>query len=322
MAGATPRVAGRSRRSLPVVSRHGGASSPLPPISVATLRRGARPGSRRPGPPQRRARRPRVARLPVQRAARHGQDVDGPHPREGAELPERDRRRAVRRVRGLPGDRARHVVRRLRARRGVEQRRRQHPRAQRARCARHRGPAQGVHPRRGPHALEGRIERAPEDARGSARARRVRARDDRPAEGREDDQQPHAAPAVPPAAGRDSRRAHRAHREGREPRPSDRRARVRASRRRGSARDTLSALDQVVAAGSIPDDGPSVEDLVDALADRDAGPCTRGRRRGGRGRHRGARPHRASHRVAARHVPRRDGTRCRRAVRGLAGSGR
>ena len=38
----------------------------------------------------------------------------------------------------------------------------------------------------------------------------------------------------------------------------------------GSARDTLSALDQVVAAGSIPDDGPSVEDLVDALADRDA----------------------------------------------------
>ena len=38
----------------------------------------------------------------------------------------------------------------------------------------------------------------------------------------------------------------------------------------GSARDTLSALDQVVAAGSVPDDGPSVEDLVDALADRDA----------------------------------------------------
>ncbi|HTN81163.1 MAG TPA: DNA polymerase III subunit gamma/tau, partial [Acidimicrobiales bacterium] len=38
----------------------------------------------------------------------------------------------------------------------------------------------------------------------------------------------------------------------------------------GSARDTLSALDQVIAAGSIPDDGPSVEDIVDALADRDA----------------------------------------------------
>ena len=37
----------------------------------------------------------------------------------------------------------------------------------------------------------------------------------------------------------------------------------------GSARDTLSALDQVVAAGSIPEDGPSVDDLVDALADRD-----------------------------------------------------
>ncbi len=39
----------------------------------------------------------------------------------------------------------------------------------------------------------------------------------------------------------------------------------------GSARDTLSALDQVVTAGSIPEDGPSVEDLVDALADRDVG---------------------------------------------------
>ena len=88
----------------------------------------------------------------------------------------------------------------------------------------------------------------------------------------------------------------------------------------GSARDTLSALDQVVAAGSIPDDGPSVEDLVDALADRDAGAGARRRRGGRRGGHRGARPHRAAHRVVARDVPHRDGPRCRRAVRGRAGA--
>ena len=62
------------------------------------------------------------------------------------------------------------------------------------------GPAQGVHPRRGAHALQGGRGGAAEDARGAAAARRVRARHHRSAEGQRHHPQPHAAPAVPPAA--------------------------------------------------------------------------------------------------------------------------
>jgi DNA polymerase III subunit gamma/tau len=39
----------------------------------------------------------------------------------------------------------------------------------------------------------------------------------------------------------------------------------------GSARDTLSALEQVVSAGGVPDDGGSIDGVIDALCDRDAG---------------------------------------------------
>ena len=39
----------------------------------------------------------------------------------------------------------------------------------------------------------------------------------------------------------------------------------------GSARDTLSALDRVVAAGGVPDDLDSLDELVEALCDRDTG---------------------------------------------------
>src|SRR5207248_402045 len=44
-----------------------------------------------------------------------------------------------------------------------------------------------------------------------------------------------------------------------------------ARRGNGSARDALSALDQVAAAGGIDEDSVAVEDLVDALAELDAG---------------------------------------------------
>ena len=47
-------------------------------------------------------------------------------------------------------------LRRPRARRGVEQRRRDDPRPHRAGRARHAGPHEGVHPRRGPHAVDRR----------------------------------------------------------------------------------------------------------------------------------------------------------------------
>jgi DNA polymerase-3 subunit gamma/tau len=44
----------------------------------------------------------------------------------------------------------------------------------------------------------------------------------------------------------------------------------------GSARDTLSALDQVVAAGGVLDRGDEVDELVDALVDADTGAALRG----------------------------------------------
>ena len=40
---------------------------------------------------------------------------------------------------------------------------------------------------------------------------------------------------------------------------------------RGSARDTLSVLEQVASAGGLRDEAPVVDDLVEALVDRDAG---------------------------------------------------
>ena len=46
---------------------------------------------------------------------------------------------------------------------------------------------------------------------------------------------------------------------------------VAVRRGHGSARDALSVLDQVAAAGTVPDDTAVVDDLVDALADRDPG---------------------------------------------------
>ena len=49
----------------------------------------------------------------------------------------------------------------------------------------------------------------------------------------------------------------------------------------GSARDTLSALDQAVAAGGVAPDGSHIEDLVEAICDVDAGP----RHQGGGRRH-------------------------------------
>ena len=116
------------------------------------------------------------------------------------------RRRAVLRVRLVPRRRGGHQLRRPRARRGQQQRRRGHPRPDREGVARHARPSQGVHPRRGPHALPGRRGRPAEDARGAAAPRRVRARHHRPAEGQPDHPQPHPAPRVPPAAERTSSR--------------------------------------------------------------------------------------------------------------------
>ena len=86
------------------------------------------------------------------------------------------------------------------------------------------GPLQGLPDRRSAHAVEGGVQLDAEDARGAARARQVRARDDRPAE--DPGHGAVALPAVQPEAadaGAD-RRAHRAHPDGRGDRARGRRA--------------------------------------------------------------------------------------------------
>ena len=74
----------------------------------------------------------------------------------------------------------RHVARRDRDGRGLEQLGRRHPRPARARRLRAglRAP-QGLHPRRGAHALVAGLERVPQDARGAAAEHDLRARHDR-----------------------------------------------------------------------------------------------------------------------------------------------
>ena len=56
-----------------------------------------------------------------------------------------------------------------------------------------------LHPRRGAHALERGLERVPEDARGAALARGLRARDHRGAQGAGDDRRPLPPVRLPPA---------------------------------------------------------------------------------------------------------------------------
>ena len=193
------------RRSLShPVARVGGDGDPvpLPPLPAAALQRveGARPC--RQGASRQRARGPRGPGVPVLRATRHRQDDHRPHPRQGPELQERGRRRAVLRVRVVPGGRARHQLRRARARRRLQQRRRRDPRPDRTRLARHPGAPQGVHPRRGAHVVEAGVGGVAEDARRAATARRVRARHHRPAEGDRHHPVADATPPVPSAPGR------------------------------------------------------------------------------------------------------------------------
>ena len=129
-------------------------------------------------------------------------------------------------------------------------------------------PLQGLRRGRGPHALHGRVQRAPEDARGAARAREVRARHDRRPQGPRDD--PLALPAVrlPPLTLQQivDQLAKVAEAEGMRSRPP----RLRSSRgRRRAGCATRSLLDQArAAAGDSPDEAAVAEALgaVDAAA--------------------------------------------------------
>ena len=121
-----------------------------------------------------------------------------------------------------PGDRPH------RDRRRVEPRHRRHPRPPGADQLRPDRPqAQGLHPRRGPPDHEGRLERAPEVARGAARLRDVHVRLDPPPG------LPAGDPVAPPALRRPA--PDRARDRGQAPDGSSRPSRSRPSRRRSTS---------------------------------------------------------------------------------------
>ncbi len=178
----------------------------LPPPPPAHLRRRRRPGARRAHPAQRRRARQGPPRLPVRRLARDRQDLDGEDPRRLPELRQRADDRAVRRLRVVRVDRQRDVDGRHRDGRRVQQLGRRHPRA--ARLGRLRAGVralEGLHPRRGAHAVVAGVERVPQDARGAAAEHDLRARDDRGAEGAADRRRPLPSLRLRPPDGRADR---------------------------------------------------------------------------------------------------------------------
>ena len=191
---------------------------------------------------------------------------------------------AVRRLRVVRLHRERDVAGRHRDGRGVEQLGRRHPRAARARRLRAGvGPPQGLHPRRGAHALVAGVERVPQDARGAAAAHDLRARHDRGAEGPADGRRP-----LPPLRLHAADR--RADRRGAPPRRRRRRTSSCPPRRvallarhaTGSFRDALGTLEQLVDLLGLDDhdddvlavlgvaDADLLFSALDAIAARDA----------------------------------------------------
>ena len=126
----------------------------------------------------------------------------------------------------VPLDRRRDLARRDRDGRRVEQLRRRHPRpAREGRLRAGLRPPQGLHPRRGAHALDRGVERVPQDARGAAAAHDLRARDDGGEQGAADGRRPLPPLRLrAPDAAADRRRAPagRRRREHRDPRRGER----------------------------------------------------------------------------------------------------
>ena len=226
------------------------------------------------GPAERRPRRPGRPRLPVQRAPGHGQDLDGPHPGQGPQL-RRTRSTASRAAcatRAWPS--SRHVASTSTSSTPPRTTASRPSATSSTKAALGTpGPHQGVHPRRGPHALDGGVERAAEDARG-----------DRPTHvvfvlATTDPQK--VLPTIRSrtqhfelhllSADELSRRWPLHHRRRRARRRRPRPSTTWCGPGAGSARDMESALDQVVAAGGLPDDGDALDELVEALCERDTG---------------------------------------------------
>ena len=186
-------------------------SWPEPPstaVIARVVRRGRRPGARRPHALERDRARPRPPRLPVRRLAGDRQDLDGEDPRPLAQLRQRADAEPCGECESCVVDRRRHLDGRDRDGRRLE------PLASTtsASCAsgsatrRRAGQLEGLHPRRGPHAHPRGLERVPEDARGAASEHRLRARHDRGSQGDADDRRPLPALRLPPpVAGADRR---------------------------------------------------------------------------------------------------------------------
>ena len=145
----------RARASTAARVANDGFPGALPQVPTAAVRRARRAGAHHHRVAQRRARRPCRPRVPVLRPAGERQDDDRSHPCQGGQLPRsRRRRRALRCVRELRVDRGRHVLGPHRDGRGLQPRHRRRARPGVPDQPRSRGDrqAQGVPPRRGPHA--------------------------------------------------------------------------------------------------------------------------------------------------------------------------
>ena len=115
-----------------VVTADRPAPGPLSALACADLRRDRRPGRHRRDAAQRRPDGARRARDPVRRAARDGQDLARPDPREGAQLHGPPGRRPVRPLPVVRRDPRGPRAGRDRDRRRVQPRHRRHPRPPRA----------------------------------------------------------------------------------------------------------------------------------------------------------------------------------------------
>ena len=203
---------------------------------------------------QRDRERPRGPRVPVHGRARRRQDHRRAHPRQGAQLRARARRRrratSARTAGRSPPGAGRRAWRSTAP-----------PTPASTTCARssrtcatspRQEPLQDLHHRRGPHALEQRLQRAAEDARGAAAARQVHLRHDRSAQAARHHAVALPALRLPPHPAAPDGRARCARSSTAEAIEDQRRALFALAREgEGSMRDAQSLLDQVIAcAGS------------------------------------------------------------------------
>ena len=202
------------------------------------VRRGRRPAPCHDGAAQRDSHRTRAARRAADGAARRRQDHARSHPGALPELREGSDRHALRELRLLQRDHRQPLDRCSGDRRGEPHRRRRHPRGDRVdpvpTLSRQ---VSNLRHRRGPHAVEAGLQRAAQDARGTATQQPVHLGDHR---SREDPvHRDLALPALRPAphrrrGGRSTAESDR--RSGGHPRLADEPARHRSRGRRLDAR--------------------------------------------------------------------------------------